>query len=161
MRCKRPFSLAVAVAGLLALLLPGTTFSAQMFFYPARGQSPQQQQQDQGDCHMWAVQQSGFNPGMAQAPPPQQAPNPGASVLGGAARGAALGAVGGAIAGDAGKGAAAGAAMGGLFGGMRYTDQVRAQQQTQAQQQQMMAQQQATYQRALAACMSGRGYSVQ
>jgi hypothetical protein len=40
--------------------------------YPANGQSPEQQQQDMYDCHMWGANQSGFNPENASyAPSPQ------------------------------------------------------------------------------------------
>ena len=91
---------AVAVA-------PGIVL-AQSYVYPTRGQSPQQQQKDQGECHVWATQQSGVNPA-AMAPPPS---GPTGQVAGTAARGAAIGAVGGAIGGNAGKGAAIGAATG-------------------------------------------------
>lgn len=42
--------------------------------YPANGQSPQQQQDDVYDCHLWAVSKSGFNPeSAAYAPPPSVA----------------------------------------------------------------------------------------
>ena len=67
--------------------------------------------------------------------------------------------LGGAIAGDAGTGAAVGAATGGLIGGMKQRGQAQ-QQQAQANQ---AAQQQnalAAYNRALSACLSGRGYTV-
>jgi hypothetical protein len=135
------------------------------FIYPQKGQSAQQQQQDQAQCHGWAMQQSGVNPGQA-APPPPPPPQTGpqGQVVRGAARGAAVGAVGGAIAGDAGKGAAVGAAAGGLVGGMRRRDQQRAQEeqynQAVAQQQAVQSQNAAAYNRALAACLEGRGYTV-
>jgi Glycine-zipper domain len=117
--------------------------------YPARGQSPAQQDQDRYACHTWATQQSGYNPSQ----PPAQ-PNPyGPSPLRGAGRGAAIGAVGGAIGGDAGKGAAIGAATGALIGGMRRRDQYM-------QQQSSGSQQQSLYDRAMATCMQGRGYTV-
>src|SRR5882672_8671112 len=101
-----------------ALVWSGVALGQGVIIYPDRGQSPQQQQQDQGQCHAWAVQQSGFDPTRPQtamAPaPPSTAPQ--GQVLRGAGRGAAVGAVGGAIGGDAGKGAAIGAATGALFG---------------------------------------------
>lgn len=121
----------------------------QSYVYPTRGQSPQQQQKDQGECHVWATQQSGANPA-AMAPPPS---GPTGQVVGGAARGAAVGAVGGAIGGDAGKGAAIGAATGALVGGFRRADQRRSAEQAQAQAG-------ASYSRANAACLEGRGYTV-
>lgn len=154
----------------LALLVPAigvsSALGSDVIIYPAKGQSPDQQNRDRYDCHTWAVQQTGFDPTKPQtaqpAPPPQQAPQGG--VVKGAARGAAVGAVGGAIAGDAGKGAAVGAATGGLVGGMKRRDQqaqaAQAQSQTAAQQQAALSQQQAGYNRALGACLEGRGYTV-
>ena len=122
---------------------------AQGYVYPAKGQTPQQQQKDQADCHGWAMQQSGVNPG-AMAPPPS---GPTGQVARTAGRGAAVGAVGGAIGGNAGKGAAIGAATGALVGGMRRADQRRAAEQAQSQAS-------AEYGRAYAACLEGRGYTV-
>ena len=82
-----------------------------------------------------------------------------------------LGAVGGAIARNAGKGAAAGVAMGWLAGGFRRRDQMKQQYAQQQYAQQQYAQQHAANQgaqqgqrsasnRAMAACLQGRGYTV-
>jgi hypothetical protein len=151
-----------------------------VYFYPSQGQSQEQQERDRFSCHQWAVQQTGFDPTRAPAasaaqsapppPPPSQAPQSG-QVVRGAGRGAAVGAVGGAIGGDAGKGAAIGAATGALVGGFRRRDQARqeaAQQQAyqqqfaaaQSQQAATAASQYGAYNRALGACMQGRGYAV-
>ena len=82
-------------------------------------------------------------------------------VVKGAARGAALGGVGGAITGNAGKGAAAGAAMGGLAGGFRRVDERRQHSgQQQAQSQTVNANSRNSYNRAMAACLQARGYTV-
>jgi len=144
--------------GLGALLLAtGSAWGQQVFIYPQRGQSPQQQAQDTGECQAWATQQTG---GAMAAPPVAAAPPPTASPLRGAARGAAVGAVGGAIGGDAGKGAAIGAATGAMMGGMRRRDQMQQQQAQQAQAQQMQAAHADTYKRALATCLGAKGYSV-
>ena len=150
-------------------LITGSALGQDLFIYPQRGQSPEQQNRDRYECHGWAVQQTGFDPTRAQTaqapPPPSSQTQPGGEVLGGAARGAAVGAIGGAIAGDAGKGAAIGAVAGGLFGGMRRRHQYRQQQQAQeqfyAQQQSAAAQGRNAYNRAMTACLSGRGYTVQ
>jgi YMGG-like Gly-zipper len=138
-------------ASMLAILLVATPMSMaqQQYFYPEKGQSAEQQNRDQGDCHVWAVQQTGYNPYQASG----TASSPSGGVLRGAAGGAALGAVGGAIGGDAGKGAAIGAGAGALFGGVRQHRQRNAQ----------AAEAQAMndgYARAFGACMAGRGYSV-
>ena len=136
------------------------------FIYPDKGQTPQQEENDKGQCYTWAVQQSSFdpaNPPPPNAPPPSFGP-PQGGMFRGAAGGAALGAIGGAIGGNAGKGAAMGAAMGGVFGGMRRREFVEQEQSQQrayvAQQQNVLDQGRAAYQRAFGACMTGRGYTV-
>jgi hypothetical protein len=148
--------LAAAVVGVVAMLT-GTAVG-QGYVYPARGQSPEQQQKDTGECHVWATQQSGVNP--AAMPPPPSAQGPQGQVVQGAARGAAVGVVGGAIAGNPGKGAAIGAASGALIGGFKRADQQQAAMQQQQAAQQAQAQASAAYSRANAACLEGRGYTV-
>ncbi|MEJ2470910.1 MAG: YMGG-like glycine zipper-containing protein [Desulfuromonadales bacterium] len=134
--------------------------------YPSKGQNQQQMDQDKSECYVWAKQQSGFDPmapPTASAPPPQTT-EPQSSAVKGAARGALVGVAVGAIAGDAGKGAAIGAASGGLVGGMRRRDQAAQQQQAQQQYAQQEAAQyeqgRSNYNRNFAACMEGRGYTV-
>jgi hypothetical protein len=114
--------------------------------YPAKGQSPQQQQKDMAECQAWAAQQTGG---------PAAAPQPTATGQGvrGAARGAAIGAVGGAIGGDAGKGAAIGAATGAMVGGVQRRQDRRAAQAA-------STQQNANFSGAISACLEGRGYTV-
>ncbi len=159
-------------------LLPAA--SAQTIFaYPMAGQSMEQQQRDQYECHGWSVQQTGYDPNRPQSSaqsgyvmPPPSSSGPQGEALMGAARGAAGGAIIGAIAGNAGKGAAIGAVTGTLFGGIRRRNRqaqeeaFRQQQYAQAQYQQQQMQQQAQMQqqnfsRAFAACMSARSYQVQ
>jgi hypothetical protein len=146
----------VAAASLLA-----TAAFAQQFVYPAKGQSAEQQKKDEYECHQWAVQQTGFDPSKPASAPaaaPKPATTPSGTTPGARLRGAARGAVVGEIVGDdAGTGAAAGAAA--------ARAQSRRQNAAQAQQQQAAAQQaqsgqQATYGKARAACLEGRGYSV-
>jgi hypothetical protein len=159
MRYTNPTVLLGLALWLAACLGGGDVLGADLYIYPNKGQSPEQQSRDRYDCHLWAVQQTGFDPTRAQASAPPPA-HPQGGVFKGAARGAAAGAVGGAIAGDAGTGAAVGAATGGLIGGMKQRGQAQQQQQAQANQ---AAQQQgasAAYNRALSACLSGRGYTV-
>ena len=139
------------------LLATGSAWGQQMFIYPQKGQSPQQQAQDTGECQAWAQQQTG---GPMAAAPMASAPPVTASPLRGAGRGAAIGAVGGAIGGDAGKGAAIGAATGAMVGGIRRRDQMQQQEAAQAQNQQMQAAQADTYKRAMATCLGTKGYSV-
>jgi OmpA family protein len=138
------------------LVASGSAWGQQIYVYPQRGQTPQQQAQDTNECQGWASQQTGGPnaPQMAAPPPPTTGPGRGA------ARGAAVGAVGGAIGGDAGKGAAIGAATGALVGGMRRRDQARQQEAVAAQNQQAQAAQSENYKRALASCLGAKGYQV-
>lgn len=138
----------IAMASVLALSLAAASWAAHPYVYPAKGQSAEQQEKDQYECHQWAVQQTGFDPSQ-----PVEQSTPRSSVAGGAARGAALGAVGGAIGGDAGKGAAVGAAVGGLHSIMSNRRANRAQQQA-------YSNSTAGYDRAYGACLKGRGYTV-
>ena len=151
----------LVTAALLGALACGPAVAQQMYVYPNQGQSPDQQNRDRYECHTWSVQQTGVdptNPYMAGAPPAQEAPQGG--LMRGAARGAAVGAVGGAIGGNAGKGAAIGATTGALIGGMRRRDQQRRQEQERRNYEQQQAQSTGAYNRALAACLQGRGYTV-
>ena len=152
--------------------------NTQPVIYPAKGQSAKQQDQDRYECHTWARSQSGFDP---TQPAPTSAPTQTTAVMttgntsssGAPASGMAAGAMGGAAVAelthhDAGRGAAAGAIGGAVI--QRVKQQQAAQQQQakqqaaqqQANQQQASArsQQRATYERALGACMEGRGYTV-
>jgi len=134
--------------------------SAQSFVYPAKGQSPDQQKKDEGACHVWAVDQSKYDPTnppkQAAAPPPPTTATgstPGAGVRG-AARGAVAGEI---INGDASSGAAVGAVA--ARGASRRQNAAASQQQQQAAVQQDQAGMGA-YQKARAACLEGRGYTV-
>jgi len=136
----------LAVQGGVALTLAvfATTVGAQgkSFVYPQKGQTAAQQSQDEAQCRAWAQ-------GHAGAPPPPP-PNHARGTVRGGARGAAGGAAIGAIAGDAGKGAAVGAVVGGVRG-RRQSKQAAAEQQAGAAN---------DLERAFAACMEGRGYTV-
>ena len=147
------------VLGALAAFLSSAALAQQPIYYPAKGQSAGQQQTDTGECQAWATQTTGINPAQVASQPP---PPSGSTVgSGDRVKGAAGGALGGlaigAIAGDAGEGAAIGAIVGTMAGGRRARKNQKAeQQQYQAQQQQQIQ----TWNNAVGACMSGRGYSV-
>jgi hypothetical protein len=165
--------IATAILGVIA----SSAIAATPIVYPSKGQTPQQQQKDEGECAAWAKQTTGVDPVTlastpppAAAPPPAQAAAPQGQRARGAVRGAAAGAVIGEIANDdAGKGAATGAAVGVVAGGAkaRRQKEAAAAQQQQAASQQKAAADQAeakkqealsTYNRANAACLEGRGY---
>ncbi len=146
------------VAGLCGLCMAVTSMADELMIFPNADQSSEQQEQDKFACYSWAKGESDFDP-MApptatEAPPQQQAKK------GGVGRGLVRGAAVGAIAGDAGKGAAAGAAI----GGMRRQDQKRkeaaARQQWEQEQQRIYAANRNRYNRAYAACLEGKNYTV-
>ena len=145
-----------ATAALGACLTLAWPCAAQ-YVYPAKGQSKQQQQKDEGECHTWAVQQTGFDP--AKPPPAPQAAAPAPVTGSGArARGAAAGAIVGSATGhDAGDAAVAGAV--GAAAAQRGANR-RAARDQQAAAGQQPAAGQAEYQKARGACLEGRGYSV-
>lgn len=145
--------------------------TTRVYFYPTQGQSAARQDRDRYECYLWAVKQSGFDPGQAQLAPHQRievtpAAPPGAN--------AAAGAVGGAIAGslmapyhDQGRGMVFGAVTGALLGAA--SDQAQQQRAQQIQQQYNSREEQQyaredrqarNYRRAMTACLEGRGYTV-
>ena len=147
------------VALALCVTLSSAAVAQQLYIYPTRGQSPEQQQQDRLQCSAWATDQTGFNP-TVPPPPPQYSSPPPPGLFGGALGGAGLGAIGGAIAGNAGKGAAIGALVGGLFGGIRRNRWAQEQEYNSDQATAAYYNARAAYQRAETACLTGRGYSV-
>ena len=174
------FAVAARIALVSAsLALASHAVAQSLVIYPAKGQTPEQQSKDEGECQVWAKQNTGIDPlalaSAASQPAPVAAapaqPAESGQRVKGAARGAAGGAVVGAIAGDAGKGAAIGAAAGTVAGGARKRQaareaeaagqqaQAQAQQQAQAQSSNTQAQL-ATFNKAYSACLEGRGYSV-
>jgi hypothetical protein len=144
----KPLYLIALVASLITPPL-----CAQQFVYPAKGQSAQQQNRDEGECYVWARNRTGIDPAAGPQTVAVQS-EPSGEIVRGAARGAVGGAIIGGIAGDAGRGAAAGAVFGGIKSGVR---QNRAQQQAV---QQAQASGQDQFQRAFGACLEGRGYNV-
>ncbi len=122
-------------ASLLVVPLMPSLSSAQPYVYPSRGQSQSQVDRDKSECARWARNNTGY----AGADPYR----PGGDVVRGAAKGAIIAGI---ADGDAGRGAAVGAIGGGLFGGIRH------QQRNDAARNQ--------FDRAYAACLEGRGYTV-
>lgn len=153
----------------LSILLTGPLFAQDPIIYPAEGQSRDQQEKDEFQCMRWARDQTGFDP-MAtpratSAPPSQEATRGGAGrgAIGGAAAGAVIGGITGGRSG-AGRGALIGGGSGALIGGMRRESQRNQQQQERNQWEREQAanytRAREEYNRAFAACMSGRGYIV-
>lgn len=144
--------------------------------FPAKGQSAQQQSQDEGECYAWSKGQTGVDP-MAPAPaatqpaqqPASQSSRRGGERVRGAARGAAAGAVIGEIASDdAGEGAAIGATLGVVKGGAESRknraeaeeQSAQAAEQQTAEQQAAQQQQMDLFRKGFAACLETKGYTV-
>ncbi|MEC4749152.1 glycine zipper family protein [Methylomicrobium sp. Wu6] len=146
-----------SISTCLMAALSLSVFAQSPMVYPAQGQTQDQMSKDRYECHTWAVQQSGFDPssGAAASQPSTQQGGVGKEALRGGFRGAAAGAAIGAIAGDAGKGAAIGATAGGLKRGFGQIDANRAGSSAAS------SDAANNYNRALGACLTGRGYSVQ
>jgi hypothetical protein len=133
------------VAACLAVAA-GPAAGQDLMIYPKDGQDKEQQELDEFQCYRWARDETGFDPmevpTATEAPPQQEAKK------GGVGRGAVRGAaVGGII--DGSDGAKTGAAAGALVGGMRRSEQA-----------QIYAQNRNNYDRAYAACLDARGYTV-
>lgn len=142
------------------MLLLVSLAHAQQYVYPAKGHTPEQQKSDEAACYTWAVQQTGFDPANPQAQlqaakPPTTATGtkPGAGV-----RGAAKGAVVGEVVGDDAQTGAAAGAVAGRSQSRRQT--AAASQQATQQQQAAVQEKQAAFNKARAACLEGKGYTV-
>jgi hypothetical protein len=140
----------------------GISGSLGLYVFPSNNQSAAQQEADETACFTWAKQQTGFdpmNPTVAVGAQVDRSVD-GTAVVG-AAGGAAAGAAIGAIAGDAGQGAAIGAVVGGIRGRRAKVvgdeRQQQANNQAAAQETKRLAE---NYNKAFAACMEGKGYTV-
>jgi hypothetical protein len=134
--------------------------------YPANGQTPEQLERDRYECHVWAVQQSGFDPSRSgptgQRVVVEPATPPGAGTAVGAIAGAILGA---AIAGP--RDAGAGLILGGISGAV-VGSASDANAQAQANYEQARIDRSAAgadaaaanYRRAISACLDARGYTT-
>ena len=145
--------------------------SQELMIYPAKGQSQDQMEKDKFECYTWAKGQTGFDPMQmptASSPPPSQEKQSvgGRTVAGGILGGAGGAVIGGIAGGSSGarKGAAIGGLSGGVLGGTRSSRQNRQAEQQRQQWEQQQAnqymQQRNAYNRAHAACLEGRGYTV-
>ena len=150
-RRARTAFIALAIGGLLLEAV------AQPVYYPSRGQSGTQQNKDRGECGQWAQKTTGINPATFSQPVARAEKQPavgGGERVAGAARGAVIG---GALGGNAGEGAAVGAVVGGARARRnRDAEQQASNQQAQGERNSQIS----TYERAVSACMSGRGYTT-
>ena len=145
---------------LLAMSMAGTAM-ADLYIYPQKGQSQDQQDLDEVQCYRWAKEESGFDPmstPQASAPAPTGQTRSGTMLKGGL--GGAV--VGGLLGGK--KGAGYGAAAGGLIGGVhqhQHNKQVEADRASwERRETANYAANRDNYNRAFSACMESRGYTV-
>ena len=132
------------------------TLSAAQIVYPADGQTSEQQKSDEQECSTWAAENSGYDASEQQ--PATQVSTSQSGPSGARLRGAAKGALIGEIADeDTGDAAAVGAVLGGTRN--RRADR-KSRQQTQATEDASQNTGQGDYDKARAACLEGKGYSV-
>jgi hypothetical protein len=134
--------------------------------FPAKGQTPEQQEADEWACLEWSLDQAGLGPNAGQqnvqaagdaAKEQAKDATQGAAVLG-AAKGAAVGAIFGAIVGETGEGAGIGA-VGGALKGRKAKKQAEAQAEAK-----VAADNKAkldTIKKGMSACLESKGYTVQ
>jgi outer membrane lipoprotein SlyB len=182
---KRALGLAILFAfAFLSLVAAQTQSTGQktlaatlgVFVYPAKGQTPEQQSQDEVECYNWAVQNTGTDPfDLAKQAQQQQQQSAAAKEQaqdagkGAGARGAVGGAAAGALIGeivndDPGKGAAWGAAAGAVAGRrQRKSAQKSATQQVDQQAQsakQATEQEMENFRKAFGVCLEAKDYMV-
>ena len=154
-----------------AVFLVSHVQAQELIVYPAKGQSNEQMEKDKFECYSWAKGQTGFDPMQMPTASSPAPPKGDKSVAGGVVGGGVLGGVGGAVIGGiaggskgARKGAAIGGLSGGAIGGMRSSSQNRQAEQKRKQWEQQQVnqymQQRNSYNRANAACLEGKGYTV-
>jgi len=143
----------------------------QVYFYPMKGQSTEQQARDHYECYNWAMNQTHFDPSQSSIPPARRVkvvpmPPPGHDTAVLAVAGAVLGAL---VAGPrhAAGGALVGAGSGAVVGAV--SDAQRQQysrelEEAYANRDQALdsnyAGKASDFRRAMSACLEGRGYTV-
>ena len=147
------------------------TAITQIYFYPNKGQSTEQQSRDHYACYNWAVDQTGFDPSASSIIPEQRVrvvpmPPPGQDTIimsiAGAVLGALIGgprhAAGGALIG------AAGGAMAGAASDISRQESARQLKEAYANSNQARdvhkEKKALEFRRAMSACLEGRGYTV-
>jgi hypothetical protein len=150
-----------ATAMVLVTLCGTGAVMADLYVYPKNGQSAEQTDKDKYECYNWAKGDTGFDP---MALPTTTTAKPGGKKKSGTAVMGGLGGAGvGALLGGK-KGAKKGGLAGGLIGGVTqhsHNQQVQDEKRQWKQQESAnYANNRNNYNRAYAACLEGRGYSV-
>lgn len=164
---KKSSQTLLSIAAVFSMTLSPAASTSEPYIYPAKGQSAEQQQKDRYECHVWAAEQTGFDPSRSAEtlplPPVEHGAekNVGGNLIGGAAIGTAIGAI-------TGKNIAESAAVGAGANVLRSQlkskrNQKKAQTTYEAdlaRNQAYAATKRADYDRARGACLTGRGYTV-
>jgi Glycine zipper len=153
----------------LSVFLAGPVWAQDPIIYPAKGQSEDQMEKDKYQCYSWAKNQTGFDPmktpTTTSGPPAKEKEVWGAGKTG-VAGGATGALVGGLAKGRKGavRGGLIGAGTGALIGGARSSNQRKQEEQKRKEWEQRevnnYARARNEYNRALGACLEGRGYTV-
>ena len=161
----------LAASSLVALFMLSTApaTASDLYVYPAKGQSKDKMEKDKYECFQFARDETGFDPmsrPTTSTPPPAREKKTwgtGEGAVGGALLGAGIGAIAG-----GGKGAGTGALIGGVGGGamghVRRSDQkerdAARRRDWEQRETSRYVQGRNNYERAYAACLEGRGYTV-
>lgn len=150
------------ISMLCGLCMAATSMADELMIFPNIDQSADQQEQDKFACYTWAKGESSFDPmapPTATEPPPKEEPK-----KGGAGKGLVRGAAIGQIAGGDSKSTRRGAAAGAAVGGIRRQDQKKKEEQKRQQWEQeqvrIYTENRNRYNRAYAACLEGKNYTV-
>ena len=145
--------------------------ATEVYYFPMREQSIEQQDRDRFECYLWAKKETGFDPSHPHLIPHQRTyvvpdPEPGTDTVAGAFTGAMLGAIIGAPH-SSGEGAVIGAIAGGALGAA--SDSARQERAAVIEERinrgpsssyTALERQANQYRRAMKACLEGRGYKV-
>ena len=148
------------VVWIVVALLSARVAAAEPVAYPTKGQSSEQQNRDEYECHAWAQKETGVDPVALAEQTTAPSSSSSKSGLGSGLPGAGLGAVRGAADGDAGAGALHGAGMGRLISVIRSRRQMEKQQDAASTQTADVRAQLDKYDQSYSTCLTGRGYSV-
>ena len=148
------------IMSIMAVLLSASVAAAEPVAYPAKGQSSDQQNRDEYECHESAQKETGVDPVALAEQTTAPSSSGSKSGLGSGLPGAGIGAMRGAADGDAGAGALHGAGMGRLIAVVRSRRQMEKQQDATSTQNADLRAQLDKYDSSYSTCLTGRGYSV-
>ena len=150
------------MATFCGLCLAATSMADELMIFPNIDQSADQQEQDKFACYTWGKGESGFDPmapPTATEPPPKEEPKKGGARKG-LVRGAAIGQIAGGDSKSTRRGAAAGVAVGGMRSQNQKKQEAQKREQWEQEQVRIYTENRNRYNRAYAACLEGKNYTV-